>query len=786
MRTIGALLACGFFFLAACDRDQGRSAPGAPGAPSFWSYAGKTGIGTSYEAYRDGAYGDNPATGAVSRVWYSLAQGMVTEVMYGLIHQAQIKDIRIAVADGSHVVTETSGMTHSTGYLHTDGAGRPLSPAYSILSRDQDGRFELEKHVFSDPDRDVLFLRLILRPAVPGLRAYLIVDPHMANTGGGDTDAATPDALYAEDAGVHLAVRARQGFAAASIGFAGVSDGPSDLADNGVMDWRYGDTGGARGNVVLTAALPATNDGPQVFDVAIGFASTRAAADRAAQASLDAGYEEVLAKFNGVGADVGWEDYLASLDALAGLADTAGDGGRLLHISALVLKTQEDKTHAGALIASLSNPWGDTVSADVSSTGYKAVWPRDFYQCAMALLALGDRQTPLVAFEYLQRVQVTKDMPGYRGTPGWFLQKTHVDGTPEWVAVQLDQTAMPIMLGWKLWQAGLLDQARLAHWYAAMLRPAADFLAAGGQVAIGSNVARVTPPATQQERWEEQAGYSPSTTAAVIAGLISAAEIADALGDAPAAGTYRAAADRYAAAIERTMFTTQGPLGDGRYFLRITENDDPNDGGTLAKSNGREGMAEGLVVDAGFLELVRYGVRAPDAPSIRESLDEIDDTARADRLRLKYVFAGGVPGWRRYGNDGYGENLVDGSAYDQGASPTLRGRVWPFFTGERGHYELAHALGDGVLEDTERQAVRRTYVVGMEYFANEGGMLPEQVWDGVGGNQRYGFRTGQGTNAATPLAWTHAEYVKLVRSLHDGAVWDFYPPVAARYGAAQR
>ena len=52
-----------------------------------------------------------------------------------------------------------------------------------------------------------------------------------------------------------------------------------------------------------------------------------------------------------------------------------------------MLKVQEDRTHAGALIASLSNPWGDTVDASKSSTGYKAVWPRDFYQVAMALAA---------------------------------------------------------------------------------------------------------------------------------------------------------------------------------------------------------------------------------------------------------------------------------------------------------------------------------------------------------------------------------------------------------------
>lgn len=757
-------------------------APGAPGEAGFWNHAGKTGIGTSYEAYVDGAFGGNAATGPVSRLWYSLRGGMVEEVMHGLIHQAQIKDIRVAITDSAGAVTDETGMTHETHYLHQDQAGRPLSPAYRIISTGPDGRFTLEKHVFSDPGRDVLFLRLIFRPAVPGLKAHLIVNPHIGNTAGGDRALAADGALYANEGDVHLAVRAADGFAATSAGFKGVSGGLADLADNGRMDWRYGGTGEARGNVVLSAVLPDGDAAEQIHDIVLAFGPGQQAADAAARATLAAGYDAVLAAFNGEGDAVGWEDYIASLDGLAALADISGDNGRLAHISALVLKSQEDKTHAGALIASLSNPWGDVLPADVPRTGYKAVWPRDFYQCAMAMLALGDRQTPVVAFNYLERVQVKATTPGYRGTPGWFQQKSHVDGTPEWKSVQLDQTAMPIMLGWKLWQAGLLSQDRLEHWYQAMLRPAADFLVDGGPVALDDNETVVTPPATQQERWEEQGGYSPSTMAATIAGLVTAAEIAEAAGDGAAAARYLAAADRYEAMVEKATFTTNGPLGDGRYFLRITVNDDPNDGGLMPARNGREAVHEGMVVDAGFLELVRYGVRAADAPSVLDSLPELDDMTREHRFRLKYVFGGqDVPGWRRYGNDGYGEALEDATGFAPEAGKTLRGRVWPFFTGERGHYELARVLAGGGLDDAARQQLRQTYVLGMEYFANAGGMLPEQVWDGVGSNAAYGFKTGQGTNTATPLAWTHAEYVKLLRSLHDGAVWDFYPNVAARY-----
>jgi glucoamylase len=144
----------------------------------------------------------------------------------------------------------------------------------------------------------------------------------------------------------------------------------------------------------------------------------------------------------------------------------------------------------------------------------------------MAFLAMGDSQTPKVAFEYLKKVQVQQNTAGFTGAPGWFLQKTHVDGEIEWVGVQLDQTAMPIMLGWKLWQAGVFTDEAIITWYHAMLKPAAEFLITGGKVKLDWNDTQITPPSTQQERWEEQPGFSPSTTAAMIAGLVSAHELA--------------------------------------------------------------------------------------------------------------------------------------------------------------------------------------------------------------------------------------------------------------------
>ncbi len=770
--VVGSLLGCS-------EKIANDVAPGAPGKPSVWAYSGKTGIGTSYEAYGEQA-------GKQSKVWFSVAQGILTETMYGLIHEAQIKEMQFLIKGEGFVDTEKDDTITTIDYLFKDAAGRPLSLAYRIINRDKQGKYEIEKHIFTDPDRDVLYMRVTFRALDGEITPYLYLNPHMANTGSGDKAMAGKMGLYAHDGETYLSLKSDSDFIRTSAGFVGTSDGLTDLLDNGQMDWAYASTGKPAGNVALTAELAPIKSGEITYDFTIGFGPSTETSTQAAEASLTAGYVRTLDHYNGRGDYMGWQDYLDGLDALPDMIATTTDGGKLLYTSALVLKAQEDKTYPGALIASLSNPWGETVTAATAATGYKAVWPRDFYQCAMAFLALGDHETPLKAFEYLEQVQVTAKTQGNKGATGWFLQKTHVDGVLEWVGVQLDQTAMPIMLGWKLHQAGILSDEKLIHWYDIMLKPAANFLVSGGEVNLAGNVRMITPPLTQQERWEEQTGYSPSSTAAIIAGLVTAADIAKLAGDAAGAATYLKAADDYNAKIETRMFTTAGIHGDGKYFLRITQNEDPNDDGVVTKNNGRAPMKEQNILDAGFLELVRYGVRPADDAAILASLPELDDQDRDDALRVKYDFtfngvAGRFPGWRRYGNDGYGEDADDGSNYGK-MTPGQRGRVWPFFTGERGHFELALAKDkNGNVTNEKIGNLKNTYVRAMELFANEGMMLSEQVWDGVGVNSPNVYTMGEGTNSATPLAWTHAEYIKLVRSLTDGRVWDHYRVVGDRY-----
>lgn len=773
-----------------------RVAPGAPGAPATWSNAEKVAIGTSFEAYdMHGQYSDISPTAPISKVWFSLTKDRITEVMWGLIHEAQIREIRFVVVGPEGVIdVENSSVGYPAFDLLQDAA--PSAPIPGQWLYGENGAFKLHYKVMADPDRDSLVIDFSAVQLVPGARVFVYVDPALANTGSRDSARVSRSHVTASEGDNYLVAKVRDLarsedldlYEASSVGFVGVSDG-LHVEGAELFGAHYRSTGEEAGNVAFWIELPTHSieggsDASGSATIAIGFGRSEADALQNASDSLSQSEGEIARKYISQ-----WRDYLASLSHLPVLADASGDGGALAYMSAINLKIMEDKTHAGALIASLSNPWGETAPAEQPQTGYKAVWPRDFFQVASAFVAMGDADTARAAYRYLPTVQVTDETPDNSGVTGWFLQKTHVDGEIEWVAIQQDQTAMPIMLGWQLWQKGVISDEEIAESYHAMLKPAADFLVEGGRPNILWNSEfEASLGYTQQERWEEQEGYSPSTIASVISGLVVAADLADRFGDASDAERYLGAADLLEENLEKWMFTTNGALGDGEYFLRITRNKDPNDGALLGDNNGRPGLPENQIVDGGFLELVRYGVRAWNAPSVLDTLEELDG-AHEDNLRVRYAFGDGYVGWRRYGNDGYGEDGDAGTNYheiDGGNTPGQRGRVWPFFSGERGHYEIARleklherfeSNHPAVLSATVRV---ENLVESMEVFANEGLSLPEQVWDGVGPNP-FGYTFGEGTNAATPLAWTHAEYIKLLRSVADQAVWDRYDIVEARY-----
>ena len=106
--------------------------------------------------------------------------------------------------------------------------------------------------------------------------------------------------------------------------------------------------------------------------------------------------------------------------------------------------------------------------------------------------------------------------------------------------------------------------------------------------------------------------------------------------------------------------------------------------------------------------------------------------------------------------------------FDPGTQITI-GRAWPIFAGERGEYEL---LAGG-------PAASR--LAAMAASGNEGYMLPEQVWDEHPPSGQPGFPAGEGTFAATPLAWTHAQFLRLAWSLEAGRPVEQPSVVARRY-----
>jgi len=288
-----------------------------------------------------------------------------------------------------------------------------------------------------------------------------------------------------------------------------------------------------------------------------------------------------------------------------------------------------------------------------------------------------------------------------------------------------------------------------------MVRRAASFLVRTG-------------PVTQQDRWEEDGGYSPFTLAVEIAALLAASDFAEANGDARLASYLRETADAWNAHVERWTYVAGTELarrvGVDGYYVRIAPPEvadaaSPMGGFVPIKNRpaGESRAPSAFIVSPDALALVRFGLRAADDPRIRNTVTVIDAI-------LKTETATG-PVWHRYSQDGYGEH-EDGSAFDG----TGVGRGWPLLAGERAHYELAR--GDVA------EAARLLHVMAAQ--TSPGGLIPEQVWDAPDNPGRELFN-GRPSGSAMPLVWAHAEYIKLLRSLRDGRVFDMPPQPVQRY-----
>ena len=625
-------------------------APTAEHAHPTWATARKDMVGASLGS---------------SRLWFTTAEGIVTEVYWPRVDIPQIKDLGFIIADDKGFWVELRRLGDYSVSLPGVGV-----PAVEITHRHP--RFTFTLRVCPSQRRDVLLLRYRLE-GDEDLRPYALLasrigaglDNNMAWVGKhrGRT------VLWAEQGPFGLSLSAvtadgADAWGRCSVGCLEASDGWQDFNRHGRMTWEYDAAG--PGATSLMGELP------QEATLALGFAISKEAATTLAVSDLMEDFEGAWDAQCGV-----WKSWLATCKRQA----IRDDIDRAIAVSASVLKIHQDRTYCGAAVASLSVPWGDTSQ---SRGGYHLVWSRDLVEAGGALLAMDAHGE---ARDMLQYLVATQQQDGH-----WF-QNQWLGGTPFWQGLQLDEAAFPILLAAALNDRGELRDIPVKD----MIRRAAGFIARTG-------------PSTAQDRWEENAGVNTFTLAVAIAALVEGSAFLD--GEARTFALRLA--DCWNARLEDWAFVQDTPLarrlGVDGYYIRtapadvLTRDGAQSEAVRILNLDHDPGLPASAQIATDFLQLVRYGLRRADDPAIVETVKVVDQL-------LKTPTPSG-PVWHRYDNDGYGEH-DDGAAFD-GAG---RGRGWPLLTGERGHYALA--AGEDVLP----------YIETMMAMANPVGLIPEQVWD---------------------------------------------------------
>ena len=696
-------------------------APGWPGIAPRWTSSAKTGVGTALNAH--------------SRVWYTISHGILNEVYFPRVDQACTRDMGLIITDGAGYFSEEK--------RHCSFQNAPIEPGvgvFNLTNTALDGRYQIEKQVFSDSYRNVVLQRVrfhALQGRMSDYRVHVILAPHLANCGYGNTgwvnDYKGTTMLFAQRAGVTLALGCYPSWRKLSVGFVGYSDGWQDLSRHGQMQWEY--TRAENGNIALTGEVDLSSNRGE-FILALGFGGNCWEAAQQVTSTLLEDYEEVRQNFV-----THWQNWQAQLLDLENTERPAD----LYRTSMAVLRSHESKDFLGGIIASLSIPWGFN-KGDEDLGGYHLVWPRDLVETAGALIAGGAITDGLRVLRYLEATQEAD---------GHWAQNMWLDGKPYWNGLQMDETAFPILLLDLIRRESAEALGDRRRWWS-LVRRAASFLVKNG-------------PVTQQDRWEEDGGYSPFTLAAEVAALLAAAEIADLVGETRIGEFLRETADAWNDNIERWVYAVGTDLarqmGVEGYYIRIAPPEidgsaSPMEGFVPIKNrpDGQNRAPTAQVISPDFLALVRFGLRAPDDPRILNTIKVIDTLLRA---RLPEG-----PCWYRYNGDGYGEH-EDGRPFDG----TGVGRPWPLLAGERAHYELAAG---------HRDAAEALLAVMEGSTAGASRLIPEQVWDGPP-LPEYELFPGKPSGSACPLVWAHAEYVKLRRSLRDGKIFDQPSQPAQRY-----
>jgi glucan 1,4-alpha-glucosidase len=703
-----------------------------PGALSHFGLARKDCVGT--------------ARNTTSKVWFTVADGVLSDVYAPTIDNTNVETLQFIVTDGrTFTDLQSRDMTYSVSADRTGMACQVRSKARN---------YRLTTDYITDPARDSVLIRTRL-DGPRDLKLYVRYDASINGNGGGGpqnggADSATVDkALISSDTntvtnapnrdyGVPLygALKADRPFKAANSGYVGTeSDGLTQLDKSRKI--APGSTA-TKGNVVQTAQI----DG-QEATLALSFGQTANQAVSTAGASLNTPFHKTYDRYT-----EGWRDYNRKLKP-------TNDW-----LSVNVLKASEDKTFPGAVVASLGSPWGQAVSAGDLPGGkpvyfgsYREIFARDLYESFSGFFAAGDMQTARATVTWLFTKQQQPD--------GRFPRNSMVNGkkAPDSGGDQLDETAYPILMAL---QAGF-DRDR--NLYLNHIRKAADFVVAHG-------------PSFGSERWEEQGGYSPSTIAAEIAGLTAASVIAERNGDGQRARVYQATADHFQRSIKSWT------VADGT-FIRLSKTGDPNAPIEYNLGNGSVTVDQRSVVDAGFLELTRLGILPPKDPEVTRSLQKVDQTIKKDTPK--------GPGWYRYGTatpgseDGYGDCYEpDPTACSPSGKPWPTGNVgsghlWPVLAGERAeHY----------LETGDRRTAQRL-LDAMKAQASGVGLIPEQIWENPAlpkspygtdpATASIGFKPGESVGSASPLTWAQAQSVRLTQGIAAGRPVEQPAEVRARY-----
>ncbi len=709
-------------------------APDGPGALSRFDLARKDCVGT--------------ARNTTSKVWFTLAGGVLSDVYYPTIDNTNIKTLQYIVTDGS---TFTEVQTRDTTYTVQLLDKHALD--CRVTTTANSGKYRIITDYLTDPYHNTVAMHIHFQPLVgqrSDYKLYVRYEPIINGNGGGGSsnggaDSATLDAstghvipvaydtntksnatnrTYAVP--VYSALDASTPLVQASNGFVGgASDGQTQLDASHMLTALY--TQALDGHVAQTVQL---NLAQADISLALGFGTTQADAVSAAEGTLATPFARTQQSY-----EAAWDSYDAKLVAPPmHLQGTPIDEWHSLvdqyYLSANVIKASEDKTFAGAEAASLASPWGQAVSAGDPNNlyfgSYREVFARDLYEAWTGFYLDGDLATAhdLVTYLFDRQQQPDGSMPRNSLLNG--LKAPDSNGT------QLDEASYPIIMAY---QMGMNDSSL----YKQHIKPAANFVIGHG-------------PSYGVERWEEQTGYSPSTISAEIAGLVAAADIARVNHDTASANIWLGVADDWQRSIEKYDVTTTGSLANHPYYIRLSKTGDPNAAISYGLGNGGPTLDQRSVIDAGFLELVRLGLKPANDPAITESLPVVDAT-------IETTTASG-PGWHRYNGDGYGDDGKTGRPW-----PTTNagiGHVWPLLTEERGEYEVAAGNTSAAVPLLNT----------MRLFGSGVGMIPEQDWElpnlaaspyGTDPTQAsIGFINGKPAGSAAPLTWSVAVFPRLL------------------------